>query len=170
MPTERAFKPQIVLLRSNIAGAVWHNVCFLIWRDKPTLDAVEEVGRHYRALATAHPKGFVVLVIIEATTPLPDEPVRRAITRHVDEIGQKMRAIASVHEATGFFGAAVRSILTAMKMVAREKVPTQMAGSLEDAAVWLAPFTQDSAGRMTPSRELAAAFNEFRAAVRAAKG
>jgi hypothetical protein len=132
--------PEPRIIKDGLAYTTWHNLCIGLWREQATVAAADELGRQYRTMARTHPSGFAVLVIVEATVGIPDDPSRRAISDAMKDVGKQVLAMCGVQEATGFRGAAIRGAITAMVMMSRVPYKTTTVASVESASQWLAPF------------------------------
>ncbi len=153
--------PRITALEKTFATAHWNDLFIGIWRGPTSVVAANEWGRQYENMAARHPAGFVAIGIVEAQTPIPDGPTRKAISAAMDRAEGTIRAMAGVQEANGFTGAALRSILLALSNMSHGPYPRRMFGGCGEAAVWLAPQLDR---RSTPvsAPQIMAAIEEFR--------
>src|SRR3954468_12132681 len=94
--------PATLFTAGDLAIGEWNNVCFVVWRDRPTLESARELERQYVALARRHPDGFVSFGVIEAKVANPGDAERRAISEAMDAVDTGLRAATAVLEATGF--------------------------------------------------------------------
>jgi hypothetical protein len=132
------------------------------WRGPVSVTLVREWARQYDNMLARFPRGFVVFCLIEAQTPPPDAASRRAITEEIERLGSAIHAIASVAEANGFAGAAVRSVLLAMSNAASKRLDRRMFGSCDEASAWLSPYLESASRRFTTGREILLAVEAFR--------
>lgn len=138
--------------------AHWGNVCFVTWRNKPTVEGATALGRHYLTLARKNPKGFFTFGTIEANVPNPDEPARKAISASMDAVEKHLLASAVAVEGTGFAVAALRAALATMSMLTRSRFPRKFFSTVGDAAAWMAKGWPELGKEET----IAHAFAEFR--------
>jgi hypothetical protein len=158
-------KPTLLTIGPSYALAQWRNVLLGLWRDTPTIPAVEDIGRHYRRVMGKSHNAFGIITIIEARTPLPDLETRKVMVSLMSDTARSVACMAGVTEATGLKNATVRSVLTALSLAARAHHPTKIFSGLEEASVWIA----EEAGRNQKppllSKDLTNAILTFRRAI-----
>lgn len=157
--SERA---EILTLQPSVALASWQRAFIGIWRGRPTVPAAEEVGRQYRRMMGNCPDGFGVLFIIEEHIPMPDEPTRRAIAAAMESVGSAILGMAGVQEGTGFRGAAIRSVLTALNAMTSAPYPRKLAATVAEAAAWLSPILSHNTKKLVRATDLRDVVAELR--------
>jgi hypothetical protein len=130
--------PRITTFEQSFATGYCDDLFIGLWSGAVTLEATAEWSRQYDNMAARHPTGFLVLVVIEEHTPIPDATCRKALAAVMDGLGSKVRAMSAVQEASGFLGSAVRSVLLALTNMTRGAFPRRVFGSCDEAARWLA--------------------------------
>jgi hypothetical protein len=155
---------RITALEKTFVTGHWNHLFIGIWRGPASVVAANEWGRQYEHMAARYPAGFVSLGIVEAQTPIPDGPTRKALTAAMDRAGGGIRAMAGIQEASGFAGAAIRSILLALSNMSRSPFPRRMFGSCTEASFWLASHLDSSAGSVS-AEDVLTIINDFRAQV-----
>lgn len=73
-----------------------------------------------------------------------------------------MRAAAQVVQRTGFRGAAMRSVLTMLQLLARPPYPMKVFDRVEQASHWLSDELRGSAGEAPPGADLKREANQLR--------
>ena len=153
--------PRITALEPSFVTGYWSNLFVGVWRGAPTVAAVNEWERQHKHMAARFPAGFLSIGIIEAQTPIPDAATRSALAESMSRIGPSLRAMAGVQEASGFTGAALRSVMLALSNLACGPYPRRIFGSSAEAAHWLAPHFDS---RLAPigASQILAVIEEFR--------
>ena len=155
---------RITALEKTFVTGHWNNLFIGIWRGPASVVAANEWGRQYEHMEARYPAGFMSLGIVEAQTPIPDGPTRKALSAAMDRAGGAIRAMAGIQEASGFTGAAIRSILLALSNMSSGPFPRRMFGSCTEASSWLSSHFDSSVQPVT-SEQLLTVVTEFRALV-----
>jgi hypothetical protein len=145
----------------NAAIMSMGNLCVAVWMTDPSVEAVNAISDVYRDLYERYPDGFVVCVIVENAVPLPEEPVRKAISGAMKGVQSRVIGMCGVQEATGFRGAALRSVITALVMMSRVPYKTATVATVAEASNWLAPFLVPG----TTPAQISSAITQFRLSV-----
>lgn len=140
--------PRITALERSFITGYWSNLFIGVWRDVVTVADVHEWSRQFDHMLARHPKGFVVISIVEARAPIPDARAREALAGTMNRAAG-VRAMAGVQEATGFTGAAVRCVLLALNNMTSKPYPCRVFRGLEEAAPWLAPYVDANPDRVS---------------------
>jgi len=75
-----------------------------------------------------------VLTIVEASATLPDAKPRQAIAEMFRRGEDWIQASALIFEATGFFAATIRSVVTGITLAAKQKFPHRVFDRVDPAA------------------------------------
>jgi len=138
----------------------WDRVLMTIWRGDPTIEAAQllsKFGREFVAADRGLPICF--LSVIESRSPPPSDKVRKELSAAFREFAPAMKHQIFVSEGSGFRGALVRGVGLTVSTLAPSLLPFKFAGSLDEAAVTLAPNLTARAGG---SDGLKAAVAQFR--------
>lgn len=130
-------KAKLLSINEALLVGSFGNICVVIWRSPPTIAAVERVSLEYSRMKSQFPSGFAPVIIVEDGVGLPDEAARKGLADLMDMYGRSMFCMAGVQEATGFRGAAIRSVLTAIDMLSQAPYPRRLFATVEQAAPWL---------------------------------
>ncbi|WP_437284664.1 serine/threonine protein kinase [Sorangium sp. So ce406] len=103
--------------------ATWRQIFCTIWRQDTTKEGVRHLADACRGFAKQYPRGIGLLTIIEGGASFPPAPVRDALSAFLAEASSFTRCSAVVVEGAGFRAAAVRSIVTGLSLVARQRYP-----------------------------------------------
>ncbi|WP_437715862.1 hypothetical protein WMF45_05240 [Sorangium sp. So ce448] len=103
--------------------ASWHQIFCVIWRRETTEDGARHLRDACAEFAKKHPRGIGLLTLVESGAPLPSAPARRAIASFLAEASATIRCSAVVFEGSGFHAAMVRSVVTGLTLVARQRYP-----------------------------------------------
>ncbi|MEP7124939.1 MAG: hypothetical protein ABJE95_28680 [Byssovorax sp.] len=158
-------EPQITALGPAFATGRWNALFLGVWRGAASVHVVQEWGRQYESMAARCPGGFAALWLIEAQAPPPDAEARRAFKQGSERLGSSIRGIATVAEASGFAGAAIRSVMTALSNATSKRLDRRMFSSCRDASVWLSPYLHTTSGHFHSSLEIASAVETFRSMI-----
>jgi hypothetical protein len=137
-------KARLLLADEKVLVGSFSNICVVVWRGVPTLDAIERVGASYTRMRGEFPTGFAPIVIVEDGVGLPEEPVRQKMADLMDRQGKSILSMAGVQEASGFRGSAIRSVLTAINLLSTATYPRKFFASVEQAVLWVLPYANPS--------------------------
>jgi hypothetical protein len=161
--------PRITALEPSFITGHWGDLFIGVWRRAATVADVNEWARQREHMAVRHPSGFVTIGIVEADTPVPDEPIRLALAAALSRHSSSIRATATVQEASGFAGSAFRSVMLSLNNSSKILYPHSVFGSVGEAAVWLAPSFERRSPAVS-SAQIVAAVDEFRALIEPSRG
>ncbi len=125
---------QLLHHSENFAVARWRCVLIVFWRHLTLAKDVRTVQREMESLAASHPKGVLLLTLVETKAPPPDEAARSALVDFIRAGSQRIAAAAVVLEGNTLRTAFVRGVATGLAFVARVPfpfTPTSMTGALE---------------------------------------
>jgi hypothetical protein len=145
----------------NAAIMTMGNLVVGVWTGEPNIVACNAMADVYRGLYQRFPDGFAICVIVENAVPLPDETVRAALSSLQKEIQSRVAVMCGVQEATGFRGAAIRSVLTALTIMTRVSYKNATVQSVAEAGPILAPYTVPP----LKSPQIVSAIAQFRASI-----
>ena len=119
--------------------ATWHNLLVIVWWGEIELDTVvATVGVSEQVFRSTGHK-VVSLVVIEEGVPIPDSPIRRAVSSTMDNNSEFAERSANVIAGEGFWAAAARAVLTGIITVTRSPTPRKTFKHAQEALAWLAP-------------------------------
>jgi hypothetical protein len=128
------------------------------FRTTPSIEGLRATVGAKQAASAQSPAGLAVLNFL-APGPLPSAEVRK-IAAEVQEADHKgVLCHATVVEATGFAGSAMRSVLTGMRAFDRSPFPRKVFGDVDETLSWLATTSKASADWLIGAR---AAVDELR--------
>jgi hypothetical protein len=153
--------PELRAVRDDISIMTWRNLLVGVWTDRPTFGGVAELRSQFESMHVQCPAGFACCIIVEKdiSGPLPEEAVRNAIAELNKEFQNDLLGLCGVQEASGFRGAAIRSVFTALLIMSRMPCKTTTVATTREAADWLAPLLKHT---LSPG-EILAAIQQFRA-------
>jgi hypothetical protein len=132
--------PEVRLCVDGFSLGTWQNLAVGVYSQAATVAAAEGGRREYEAMARRFPDGFVIMIIVEDNIPLPDHDARIAIAEAMQFASPYVIASCAVHEARGFRGIAIRSVITALMAASRAPYPSSTFSTVEEAAEWLAQY------------------------------
>ncbi len=82
---------------------------------------------------------FAMLIVVDSDMESPDARLRSELARVLKQYEPATDCAAYVIEGTGFKAAALRSLVTAIMVIARVKLPTKVFSTVSEAAHWMGP-------------------------------
>ncbi|WP_437733469.1 serine/threonine-protein kinase [Sorangium sp. So ce1335] len=155
---------RLIVRRPDYVIASWQQIFCTIWRRETTEESVRRVSDACAAFARQHPRGIGLLTIVEGEASLPPAPARKALAGFLAEASAFIRCSAVVLEGAGFRAAAVRSVVTGLSLVARQRFPHRVCG-IEEAGRMFAEMLPAATGIAVNDAALRASLDELRAAV-----
>ena len=125
---------QLLEATKDFAVAVWGNVLVVVWRERTLAHDVLTVRRHFESVKSMHPKGMLLLTLVDAKAPPPNEAARTALVEFFRSGEGCIAAGAVVLEGHSLRTAFVRGVATGLAMMAKLPfpfVPTTMAGAIK---------------------------------------
>jgi hypothetical protein len=142
--------PVIHAIDERHVVATWDRVFLLLWRGDATAEAVENMARVAAAWVREQEMGTsTVLSVIESRSPPPNDRVRPLLMAFYRDLAPMMRRPLIVAEGSGFRGALVRGVGTAVSALAPSLLPFQFPASVNDAAAIIAPSLSPRSGGVT---------------------
>jgi len=118
--------------------AVWRNLFLLDFRVGPTIEGLRNSVRA-KQLARVHaPKGGLAVLNFLAPGPMPSAEVRQVAAEVQHKDTEDTLCHATVVEATGFAGSAMRGVLTGLNTFGRAPYPRKVFGDVIEALAWQA--------------------------------
>src|SRR5688572_5603271 len=149
---------EIRVAKNDLGVMTWRNMVVGVWYEKPTMESVASLAAVYRAMADKYPTGLVVCIIVEDGITLPDQAARKAIADAMKSVEHSVSAMCGTQEATGFLGAAIRSVILGMVLMSRVPYKTGTVATVKQGADWLAPFVIPESS----PQQIASTIHEFR--------
>jgi hypothetical protein len=143
-----------------LSGA-WSRFGVHLFHGKVTVQNIEEMERVGDAWFARHPGKLVELVVVFPSRARLTTTERLRMSRMIKRREKDRTASATVILAEGLIGAAHRSVLTGLLMLAPPPHPAKVFGKIADAIVWLGPRARVLCGEGATNEALAAAVDEF---------
>jgi hypothetical protein len=121
----------------DYALATWGSLFIIVWRVYTPVEAVREVRRQANRYAAERRGQLGFLTFVEPGAPTPSSAARAELASLLREASPFTRASAVVYEGDGFQAAAVRSVVTGLALLARQKFPHKIFGKTIDASTWM---------------------------------
>jgi hypothetical protein len=109
----------------------------IVWRVHTPVEAVQEAGRRATAHAAARKGPIGLMTFVQPGASIPPSASRTELAKFLREASAFVQASAVVFEGDGFQAAAVRSVVTGLALLARQKFPHKIFGKATDASEWL---------------------------------
>lgn len=126
-PTILAHTPNITIARLGDPLLIAH------WRATPDLHDIERSGEVTEAYRQSVAFPVLELVVIDAVVSVPSDEIRQILARRMQVRDQRTIATVIVYEGTGFYAAAVRSVLTAMQLTSKRRSPMRVFSNVDEA-------------------------------------
>jgi len=152
LPSDR--EQRLFHCSDGIAVGQWGCISFAIWREGVTHENFVRQRDGLAEVVRSHPEGAGFMCIIEAGTKPPDNVLRRASADMLTSHGDKVKCIACVLGAEGFWAAMTRSVLIGMGILMRRLPPATAFSDVPSALEWMNGYLP------TPILESSAAFIE----------
>jgi hypothetical protein len=125
------------------ATAIFGRFGVVIWRGETTLAAVDRVREMGLELVRQSPPRCIIGVV-EETTKIPSADARKQSAKVNDELAEMgVVGYAGVMPRTGFSGAWIRGVITALHLMARKPYPFRVFESSGEACSWLVSMLGD---------------------------
>ena len=133
----------------------WQNVKLAVWHARATGDAVKRLQRTTAEALAEHPEGISTVHIVAETAGIPSAEARAAFSRILERYGQGIHCVGVVIELTGFWGSALRSAITSIRMLSPNKFVLRVHSAVEAVPAWLpAPHARATGVRMNAGQLL----------------
>ena len=107
------------------------------WTATPTVELVREFADANRRLRRRFPEGAAMVNLVLRGAPRFEGEVLKETAALLKEVSPWRSATAHVILVDGFAGAAVRSFLSTLNLLARSSRPVKVSGDIESAVDWL---------------------------------
>lgn len=146
-----------------LLSGIWSRFAVHLFYGKVTVPDIEQMERVGEAWYAKHPGKLVELVVIYPSRARLSMVERQRMSREIKRREKDRTASATVILAEGLVGAAHRSVLTGLMMLAPPPHPIKVFGKTNDAIAWLTPRVQALCGPSATKEALIAAVDEFSA-------
>jgi hypothetical protein len=114
------------------------NVCVVHWRGPKNRERAQRERVWIDRVAAAHPGRMLVLFVVAESVPPLDDEMRRAAIEMIRTRSRDLLGVATVVEASGFRGAMVRALLTAIETaLGARRFPSKFCADSATACEWL---------------------------------
>jgi hypothetical protein len=127
-----------MIIRPGFVVAELEGVVVLWWRTDVSVEgaaATDQIMEQLERRSARH-FGFITVVDAQADLRVPG-PARTAVSRMIKRFEPSISAAAIVFEGDGFKATAVRSIVTAINLAARNKFPNRVFPLVAPAVRWV---------------------------------
>jgi hypothetical protein len=144
---------------SSFAGVhcafVWKNVAITVWFGPATMASLAVFEKGCRSNCAQHPEGISsVHILVPGGRSMPSAEARAQVGRIMRENAQSTVAAAALVPGDGFWASALRSMMTAILMLAPRSMAFRMFGDLDQLAQWLGPLHSRATGVVVEPSEL----------------
>jgi hypothetical protein len=149
-----------------LLSGIWARFGVHLFHGKVTTSDIDQIERASDAWRAKHPGKTVEMVVIYPSGARMTIPERLRFARLLKKDERERTASATVVLAEGLTGAAQRSMLTGLLMMAPPPHPAKVFGTTRAAVAWLSPHVQALCGPAATPDALYAAVEELGARFR----
>lgn len=120
----------------HLAVGAYAHVHMCVYRGDLTLEGLTRANELHRKLIARNPK-TAIFGLARASLSLPPVEVRDRGTELIRENALHVDAAVVILPGEGFWASAVRSVVTASFLVARQPYPSRCHSTIEEGAAWL---------------------------------
>jgi hypothetical protein len=152
---------QILAKNQDYLLASWGDIFAVVWFGDTTVEGVLHVHAAFTDFAVSNAGGKVLLTIVSRSASSPSSAARHELATFLTKAAVYLRCSAVIMEGTGFRAAAVRSVVTALNMLAKYPYPHRVC-DLEDAIGMFAQELPRATGRPVSQSVLRVAVHALR--------
>jgi hypothetical protein len=115
----------------------WRNMTIVVWSGQATGASVAQLDRVSVLCRKRDPHGHSVVHIVHEPTQLPSAEARAGLAQMMSDNADVLSAMAIVVGGSGFWATAMRSVVTAMRMVGSRAFELRINGSIQEVVDWL---------------------------------
>lgn len=143
------------------SGYAWNDVAITLWFDAVALEDVAVFERGCQRLVEQCPEGVSsVHIMVPGGKAMPTSEARAELTRVLREYSRFSAAVAVVIPGTGFWAGALRSLVTALSVVARTAIKPQICANYAEVCEWLPEVHRQRTGVELDPNELLEALRQ----------
>jgi len=131
---------EIFAVERGYCVARYEGVLICVWREAPTLAALETARRAFCAVLDERPAGAGVIGVAEDGMPTMGAVERQMASSIFGDLGRRAYYVATVIEGDGFWASTSRSVMTAISIVAHRPCPLRIFRHVAEAAEWQTRF------------------------------
>lgn len=133
-----------VVASETVAGVyasyAWLNVAIIIWFGPATIESVAVFERGCKAGRELFPQGMSSIhIMVPGGRSLPSSEARSELIRVFREYAPQSAANAVIIPGTGFWAGAMRSLITALCVLARTTTSPHVFADASEVSEWLPP-------------------------------
>ena len=135
---EAAVRPHLLKKGDGIVVAEVGSVCVAVWRKDSTRTRFVLQRAGLDSVIAKYPGKAGFLCVVEPTSGVPNEDVRKASSKLFESHGRNLCAIAMIIEGSGFRSALVRSVASGIVMLMGSRnTPISYFATVEAGAKWM---------------------------------
>jgi len=161
MPHEPFFSDAAIRI-SLLPSVVVHDVSGQL-----TVDHMLKIEKAYLQALTTSPKGVVGITLMQPATPVATVEARAEGARFIKELATRVPRVAMVVESSGVSGAALRTVIRALNVLARSQSMVVCATAAAGVSA-VAPILQSITGKPVDQMALLRDIEATRSITRAA--
>jgi hypothetical protein len=136
------------------AIATWNNFVITVWVAAGTQTAVERVERVTAKMCELHPEKVSHVHLLKNGIGLPSSEARAGLVKIMKDHGSSIATCAVMVGGSGFWASAMRSTITAMRMLAPRSFEMRLHGTLSEILEWVPDAHRQATGVDVPASAL----------------
>lgn len=136
------------------AVAIWHNFVITMWVAAGTQSAVARVARVTAQTCEQHPEKVSHIHLLKTGIGLPSSDARAGLVQIMKDHGTRIGVCAVMVGGAGFWASAMRSTITAMRMLAPREFELRLHGTVEEILAWVPDAHRQCTGVDIPASAL----------------
>lgn len=148
------------------AFGTWRTLAMLVWRTGVDVSTAQAFHRTASALARKPPGLLVLVHVIERTSAVPEDAVRKVFANVGPDIMAGGKCSIVVAEGDGLRGSLVRGVATGVTLLMRSAFPVKVVATVPDAAAIATSVLETAGHPVGTGRDVATAIERIRAQVR----
>lgn len=127
---------------------IYRNLLVAVWTAQVNGHAVERLAAVIRKVARDNPLGFSAIHLAVEGMPMPDGDARTGMRQLLAEHASTLACLGVVVGGDGFWGSALRAIVTSIWQGTARGFEFRICGSASEVVDWLPPRHQQRTGTM----------------------
>jgi hypothetical protein len=134
----------------RVAFYAWHNVTITVWTGPSDIAFVERLSAVTKRVQDEYPQGGSGIHIVRPSVSLPDSATREGLVKVSNEYAQWLAAVGVVIGGSGFWASTMRSVITALRVMASREYEMRIHGTTDELLGWLPDVHEKRTGVALP--------------------
>ncbi|MEW5855086.1 MAG: hypothetical protein AB2A00_40290 [Myxococcota bacterium] len=131
-------EPRILIQNNFHMICGWEALLFVVLRAAPTVASMRSMQEELMQRAVRQNDGKVgLMVVVGERMPIPTPEVREVLASPPPGYFERIAAVATVYEGSGFRAATVRSVSLAIRILSKVDHPSEVFSNISTASAWM---------------------------------